>query len=103
MWLAIGSWASFMWPLKISKVLFPRNGVEPVKTSYSRQPREYKSDLPSIASEPCICSGDMYKGVPTVVFSLVIESSVSAEAMPKSVSFTSPASFRSTLAGLISR
>ena len=84
-------------------MLLPRNGVDPVRTSYKRHPREYKSDLPSIASEPCICSGDMYKGVPTVVFSLVIESKVSAEAIPKSVNFTSPASFNRTLAGFISR
>ena len=37
-----------------------------------------------------------------MVFSLVIESKDSAVAIPKSVNFTSPESFISTLAGLMS-
>ena len=96
-----GGGSLFICPFKISKSLLPLNGGSAVSIWYKTQPKEYISVLESTPS-PWICSGDIYKGVPTVALALVTFDKTSAEAIPKSINFTSPLSVISTLAGLIS-
>ena len=82
----------------------PRNGGLPVSSSYSRHPVEYRS-LRASTRSPRACSGDRYCAVPITcaVWVMVACASLTARAMPKSITLTSPLRVSITLPGLMSR
>ncbi len=76
------------------------NRRRPVRSSYSTIPRENTS-LVTLRGSAFACSGDMYANFPLSDWTTLPSSA--RFAMPKSVSFTSPANDRSTFDGDTSR
>ena len=82
----------------------PVNGGLPVSSSYSRHPVEYRS-LRASTRSPRACSGDRYCAVPITwaVWVIVAWASLTARAMPKSITLTSADRVSITFPGLMSR
>ncbi len=80
------------------------NGGLPVSSSYSRHPAEYRS-LRASTRSPLACSGDRYCAVPITcaVCVIVAWESLTALAMPKSITLTSLDRVSMTFPGLMSR
>jgi hypothetical protein len=87
------------------------NGVVPVSNSYNSTPSEYTSLRVSTSRPLPACSGDMYRGVPTICANCVnsvasVSACPAALATPKSITFgtgTPSASVTSTFPGFRSR
>ena len=82
----------------------PVNGGAPATISYRTQPAEYRSDRASTVS-PRACSGLRYWAVPSTdeVLVRVELASLTARAMPKSMTLTAPSREIMMFAGLTSR
>jgi hypothetical protein len=83
----------------------PSKGISPpLSSSNSTTPSDHTSvGGPTEARSPVTVSGDMYPGVPTTAPVLVMRSSPSREANPKSATRTRPWSSTSRLSGFTSR
>ena len=87
----------------VSAGVFPRNGGRPVSNSNSTTPSEYRSVCGHGSGLPRICSGAMYRNVPSVRPSAVSFDPSRTAANPKSASFSVPSAASRKFPGFRSR